>query len=36
MDSRPMMRLKSLYIMHLEYYLFRKLPTNFSDEALFP
>jgi hypothetical protein len=28
------MRLKLLCIMHLALYLFRKLPMNFSDEAL--
>ncbi|MEW7977741.1 MAG: DUF6129 family protein, partial [Candidatus Sedimenticola endophacoides] len=30
---RPIMRLKSRYIMHLEHYPFQKPPTNFSDEA---
>ncbi|MEW7978102.1 MAG: hypothetical protein AB2814_11995, partial [Candidatus Sedimenticola endophacoides] len=32
---RPIMRLKSRYIMHLEHYPFQKPPTNFSDEAHF-
>ena len=35
MDSEPIMQLKSPCIMHLGRYRYRKLPTNFSDEADF-
>ena len=34
-DSELIMRLKSLYIMHLELYLYQRWPMNFSDEAYF-